>query len=202
MTEKYEFDIYYDYLCPYAHAASVWTRQLKETLGEQVAINWRAFPLEQVNSQEGPNWKLWEHPDDALSQGLLAFLAGKAAARQGQDAFERFHHALMDLRHVTRRNLTRKATMLQLAKETDLDLEQFARDLDDPALLAEIGEDYESGRAQHGVFGTPTIVFPDGEALYFQMNPAPPLDESAALLRNLARIASDQQYLREIKRPA
>lgn len=202
MTETIKLDIYYDYLCPYAHTASVWARQLDETLGDQVDITWRAFPLEQVNSVAGADWKLWEHPDDSLSQSLLAFRAAKAAERQGRAAFLRFHHALMDLRHVSRRNLTRKATMIQLAAETGLDPEQFARDLDDRSLLAEIGHDYEMGREEFGVFGTPTLVFPDGGTLYIQMRPAPPLSEAATLLKTFAGVASKQPYLMEIKRPA
>lgn len=201
MPAPITFDIYFDYTCPFTHAASVWARQLAESLGDHVAITWRAFPLEQVNSHEGPDWKLWEHPDDSLSQGLLAFRAGKAAARQGQDAFARFHHAVVDLRHVSRRTLTRRATLVQLAKETGLDVERFERDLDDRSILTEIGDDYETGRDQFAVFGTPTIVFPDGEALYVQMSP-PPLAEAVPLLHSLTRMASSQPYMREIKRPA
>ena len=200
-TGTIKLDIYYDYLCPFAHAASVWARQLDETVGDRVQITWRAFPLEQVNSHQGPEWKLWEHPDDSLSQGLLAFQAAKAAERQGENSFKPFHYALMDLRHVARRTLTRKATLIELAGETGLDVEQFARDLDDRSLLAAIGLDYELGTEQFGVFGTPTLVFPDGGTLYVQMTPAP-LSEAAGLLTTFARMASQQPYLFEIKRPA
>ena len=200
-TGKITFDVYYDYLCPFAHAASVWARQLDETVGDRVQITWRAFPLEQVNSRQGSEWKLWEHPGDSLSQGLLAFQAAKAAERQGEDAFKRFHYALMDLRHVTRRTLTRKATLIELARETGLDVERFERDLADRSLLTAIGHDYEMGTEQFGVFGTPTLVFPDGGTLYVQMTPAP-LSEAAGLLTTFARMASQQTYLFEIKRPA
>lgn len=202
MSEQTSIEIYYDYLCPFAYSASVWTRQLDEVMGNRLAITWSAFPLEQVNSTEGPGWKLWEHPDDGLSQGLLAFQAAKAAARQGPEAFAPYHYALMDLRHVSRRTLTRKTTLLQLAKDLELDAEQFAKDLEDPALLAQIGEDYERGRGEHGVFGTPTLIFPGGGALYIQMNPAPPLSDAEDLLASFARMADDQPYLFEIKRPA
>ena len=202
MAEATKLDIYYDYLCPYAHTASVWARQLAETLGDQVEITWRAFPLEQVNSTHGPEWRLWEHPDDSFSQSLLAFHAAKAAARQGPEAFDRFHHALMDLRHIARRTLTRKATLIDLARQTGLDVDQFSRDLDDRSLLAEIGRDYVLGREEFGVFGTPTLVFPDGGTLYIQMRPAPPAEEAPRLLETFANMASEQQYLWEIKRPA
>lgn len=202
MPESTKLDMYYDYVCPYAYTATIWARQLEEALGDQVEITWRAFPLEQVNSTNGPDWKLWEHPEDSFSQSLLAFQAAKAAARQGPEAFTRYHYALMELRHVTRRTLTRKATLIELARQTELDVERFTTDLDDPALLEEIGRDYELGREQFGVFGTPTLVFPDGGTLYVQMRPAPPAEEASRLLETFANMASEQQYLWEIKRPA
>lgn len=201
LSDQTSIEIFYDYLCPFAYSASVWTRQLDELMGNRLAVTWSAFPLEQVNSTEGPDWKLWEHPDDSLSQGLLAFRAAKAAARQGPEAFAPYHYGLMDLRHVSRRTLTRKSTLLQLARDLELDAERFAEDLEDPVLLDEIGEDYERGRSEYGVFGTPTIIFPRGGALYIQMNPAPPLNEAEDLLKSFARMADDQPYLIEIKRP-
>ncbi|MDQ3410509.1 MAG: DsbA family protein [Chloroflexota bacterium] len=202
MTEPIAFDLYFDYICPYTQAASVWARQLDELLGDQVAITWRAFPIEQVNSPHGPEWLLWEQPEGGLSQGLLAFRAGKAAARQAPAAFNRFHHAMIDLRRISRRTLTRRATLVQLANANGLDVERFERDLDDCALLTEIGEDYATGREQFGVFGTPTLVFPGGGSLYLQMTAAPPIEEAATLLRGLAHMASEQPYILEIKRPA
>lgn len=202
MIDTSQLEIYYDYTCPYAYSASVWTRQLKELLGDQLQLTWRAFPLEQVNSELGPDWKLWEQPEDAPSQSLLAFTAAKAAARQGSAAFDLFHYALMDLRHVTRRTLTRRATLVTVARDSGLDVERFERDLDDPAMRAEIGADYEYGRDELGVFGTPTFVFPAGGALYVQMHPAPPVTEAVALLHSLAKQADAQPWLHEIKRPA
>ena len=200
MNDKIRFDVYYDYLCPYAHATSVWVRQLKEALGERLEVGWRAFPLEQVNATEGPDWKLWEQPAEHRSQGLLAFHAAIAAREQGVAAFERFHHALMDTRHVERRTLTRRATLTQLAERVGLDLARFERDLDDRSLLAAIGEDYAEGRERHGVFGTPTLVFPGGPAIYLKMLPAPPPEEAAAVLEDLLRVTRERPYIAEFKR--
>ena len=202
MTDISPLAIYYDYTCPFAYSATVWTRQLRELLGGEISFTWRAFPLEQVNSLAGDDWKLWEQPDDYPSQSLLAFRAAKAAARQGEAAFELFHYALMDLRHVARRTLTRRATILDLARDAGLDGATFERDLDDPALRAEIGADYELGRNTLGVFGTPTLVFPGGGAVYVQMRPAPPIAEAVDFLQTLARHADTQPWLYEVKRPA
>ena len=83
MNDEIRFDVYYDYLCPNAHVVSVWARQLRAELGDRLVVGWRAFPLEQVNSGRGPDWKLWEQPADHPSQGLLAFHAAAAARNQG-----------------------------------------------------------------------------------------------------------------------
>ncbi len=200
MNGEIRFDVYYDYLCPNAHAVSVWVRQLRAELGDRLSVGWRAFPLEQVNSGRGPDWKLWEQPADYPSQGLLAFHAAIAARNQGDEPFERFHHALMDTRHVARRTLTRRATLVQVAERVGLDLPRFERDLAGRSLLGRIGEEYEEGRARHGVFGTPTLVFTEGRAVYLRMMPAPPPEEAVAVLEDLLRVARERPYIAEIKR--
>jgi predicted DsbA family dithiol-disulfide isomerase len=200
-TETIDLQVWYDFLCPYAHSASVWLRDCEEALGDRLRVAWKAFPLEQVNADLGPEWKLWEQPDDHDSKGLLAFRAAVAARQQGDDAFRRMFHALMATRHVDKRTLTRWATMLHLAQREGLDVVRFERDLSDRALLPLVGEEYAEGRERFGVFGTPTLVLPGGEAVYVQMRPAPPREEAVAVLREVLHVAADRPYIREIKRP-
>jgi predicted DsbA family dithiol-disulfide isomerase len=198
---KIEFDIFYDYLCPNAHAVTVWVRQLHELLGDRLTVNWRYFPLEQANSTHGPEWKLWEQPADYQSPGLNAFHAAIAAGNQGKEAFERFHYALIDARHVTGRNVSRRPTLRALAEQVGLDLAQFDRDMEDRSLLKQLRDDYNAARNEHGVFGTPTLVFPSGEAVYLKMRPAPPAKDAVAVLEEILQIARRRPYIAEIKRP-
>ena len=198
----FKFDVYFDYGCPYVNGAAVWLRDVKCSLGDQIEITWRFFPLEQVNSANGPDWKLWEQPDGFRSKGLPAFRGALAARQQGAEAFERYHYAMLALRHEEGKDHAKRATVLEAGRRAELDLERFERDLDDRALLTEIGEDYATGREQFGVFGTPTLVFPGGGSLYLQMTAAPPIEEAATLLRGLAHMATEQPYILEIKRPA
>jgi predicted DsbA family dithiol-disulfide isomerase len=200
-TETIHLQVWYDFLCPFAHSASVWLRDCEEALGDKIQIEWKAFPLEQVNADLGPEWKLWEQADDYDSKGLLGFRAAVAARQQGDPAFRRMLHALMAVRHVDKRTLTRWATMLHLAEREGLDVARFERDLSDRDLLPTIGAEYQEGRERFGVFGTPTLVLPGGEAVYVQMLPAPPKDEAVAALREVLHVATDRPYLREIKRP-
>ncbi|MBA2776485.1 MAG: DsbA family protein, partial [Chloroflexia bacterium] len=64
MAEK--IDVYFDYACPWAWGSQVWLDEVREELGDDLEINWRYFPLEQVNAQS-PEFKLWEQPNDGES---------------------------------------------------------------------------------------------------------------------------------------
>ena len=94
MPKPLVVEVYYDYLCPYVYAGRFWVRDVQTALGDEIEFVWRSFPLEQVNSPEGPEWKLWEQPDDFVSRGLYAFRGAEAAKLQGSDHFLNFHFAL------------------------------------------------------------------------------------------------------------
>ncbi|MCA9860548.1 MAG: DsbA family protein, partial [Thermomicrobiales bacterium] len=108
MSNPLVVDVYYDYLCPYVYAGSLWVRDVKTALGDEIEFVWHSFPLEQVNSPEGPEWKLWEQPDDFVSRGLYAFRGAEAAKLQGADAFINYHYAVLEARHVEDKNIGRK----------------------------------------------------------------------------------------------
>jgi protein-disulfide isomerase-like protein with CxxC motif len=171
-------------------------------LGERrPRVNWRYFPLEQVNSTEGPEWKLWEQPDSHRSRGRVSLQAAIAAREQGDAAFEQFHLALLKAKHEDGQDHGQPETLVAIAQTVGLDLARFERDRTDRSLLARIGEDYTEGRERHGVFGTPTFVFPNGGAAYLKMLPAPPLTETMAVFEEFVRTVRDRPYLTEIKRP-
>jgi predicted DsbA family dithiol-disulfide isomerase len=192
---KISLDVYYDYACPYAWGASLLLRHVKAAIGDDLQVNWRYFPLEQVNSPEGPDWKLWNQPADYRSRGRAAFHGAIAARRQGEEAFERFHYALFDAKH------GRRDTILEAAGIAGLDLEEFERDFYDQSLLSKIGDDYEYGHGELGVFGVPTLVFPNGEAAYVKCLPAPEGPEALAVFDEIVHTIRDRPFIGEIKRP-
>ena len=173
---------------------------MKETYGDRLQVRWHSFPLEQINNVQGPEWKLWEQPDEYRSRGLWAFRAGEAAKLQGDEAFERFRMALLRARHVDKRDIADKAVLMETARESGLDLERFQRDLADRSLMARIGEDYNRGVEDHGIWGTPTLVFDDGHSAYLKMRPAPPVEDSTRVFEEL-RDVINRPYVIEIKRP-
>jgi predicted DsbA family dithiol-disulfide isomerase len=201
VDEKISLDVYYDYGCPYAWGASVLVRNVKEQVGDLLDVNWRYFPLEQVNSPEGPEWKLWEQPADYRSRGRAAFHGAIAARQQGDDAFERFHYAMFDLKHAEGKDHGKRETVLEAAEAAGLDLEKFTHDLDDATLLAQMGEDYDYGHGELGVFGVPTFVFPNGESAYIRCLPAPEGEEAVAVFDEIVHTVRDRPFITEIKRP-
>jgi predicted DsbA family dithiol-disulfide isomerase len=200
MANVISFDVYYDVLCPYVNAAALWLRDVQRLSPDTMSINWRYFPLEQVNAKDGPDWYLWEQPDSYESRGLLAFRAQIAARRQSDEAFTRMQYALLSARHEQDRDITRRETMLELAREVNLDLAVFKRDLDDRSLMEAIGEDYREARLRHNVFGTPTFVFPEGTAAYLKLLPPPPEAAAVAFFNEFVATVRDRSFIHEIKR--
>jgi len=173
---------------------------VKEGMGTKLAINWRYFSLEQANSKQGPEWKIWEQPEDYPSRGLRAFQAAEAARHQGEAAFDSFHSALLKARHAQRRDIADMNTLIEVAESVDLEMTQFQEDLGNRRLLAKLAEDHTFAVETLGVFGTPTLVFPENQAIFLKMSP-PSTEESFSVFTELRQIAERRRYIREVKRP-
>lgn len=128
--------IYGDYLCPYCRRLRHVLERLRRSLGDRMAYVFRHFPNERA------------HPGAELMS-----IGSEAAARQGR--FWEMHDAIYG--HELPLD---ESTLLQMASSVGLDMEQFRRDLADPALRRRVEQDLSDGR-RNGVTGTPTI-FIDG----------------------------------------
>ncbi len=170
-------------------------------MGPKLTINWKYFSLEQVNSQQGARWKIWEQPEDYPSRGLRAFWAAEAARRQGETAFSCFHIALLRARHEQRRDIADMNTLIEVAESADLEMTQFQKDLSDRQLLARLAEDHTFAVETLGVFGTPTLVFPERQAIFLKMSPLPSPEECLSVFTELRQLAERRQYIQEVKRP-
>jgi len=170
-------------------------------MGPKLTINWKYFSLEQVNSQQGAQWKIWEQPEDYPSRGLRAFWAAEAARRQGEAAFSCFHIALLRARHEQRRDIADMNTLIEVAESADLEMTQFQKDLSDRQLLAKLAEDHTFAVETLGVFGTPTLVFPERQAVFLKMSPLPSPEECLSVFTELRQLAERRQYIQEVKRP-
>lgn len=88
-----------------------------------------------------------------------------------------------------------------MAERVGLDMDRFRQDAQDRSVLPLIGADYEEARNRYGVFGTPTLVFPNGEATYLKLLPAPPESDAMSVFEDVVRAGRDRPYLLELKRP-
>ena len=73
------------------------------------------------------------------------------------------------------------------AETQGLDLERFREDIAAPDILNALARDHQEAVGAHGVFGTPTIVFPDGGSAYVRLAEAP---EGADAIRVTLRDAT------------
>ncbi|MBI2830499.1 MAG: DsbA family protein [Chloroflexi bacterium] len=193
-------DVYFDYTCPFVYNASIWLQRVKGKLGAKLAIHWRYFSLEQVNNQV-PQWRLWEQPDTYASRGLRAFWAAEAARWQGEDAFDRFHTALLKAGHEQGRNIADLAVLIEIARDAGLDISKFEQDMTDRRLLTALADSHTAAAETLGVFGTPTLVFPERQVFYLKMSAPPPAQDCLALFEDLYRLIGERQYVLEVKRP-
>lgn len=199
-NETYKIDVYTDYACPYAWAAQEWLYQVQETLNDRLQIDWRAFPLEQVNAPDA-DFKVWEQPNDGKSSTLRSFQAAHAARKQGKEAFRKFHAELFLRRHEDGRNLAVQRVLEQSAEEAGLDMERFREDLKSDEVFDTIREDYTEGRRKLGVFGTPTIVFENGQGAYLQLNFRNLPEDPVEFWYDFVDTVRDRPAVLEIKRP-
>ena len=176
---------------------------MKAEYGDDLEINWRHFSLEQINSKEGPDWKVWERVGLREARALLASVAGEAAKRQGdKDAFHRFHMALLTARHGgDRAPLNQDAPLIEIAEQAGLDVERFKRDLDDPEVLKAVVADHEAATTRElGIFGTPTFLFENGHTAYMKTFTPPP-EESVEVFESFVSLFGGRTYVGEVKSP-
>ena len=181
----------------------MWLDRVKQEYGDDLEINWRHFSLEQINSKEGPDWKVWEQMDAREARALLASVAGEAAKRQGDSAaFDRFHLGLLTARHAGGRvPLNQDEPLVAIAEEAGLDVERFKADLKDPALVEAVAADHEAATTQEmGVFGTPTFLFENGHTAYMKTF-IPPEDEAVEVFDSFVSLFGGRTYVGEVKSP-
>jgi predicted DsbA family dithiol-disulfide isomerase len=197
--ELIEFDLFFDYQCPYVYRASTLLHTVGESGARRMRIGWRYFSLTQVNSTE-KGWTVWDAPASERVRGRLAFQAAEAARRQ--DCFDRFHMPLLRARHRDGLDIDDAGVVEQVAITSGLDLERFRKDVADPDILAPLARDHRQAVDELGIFGTPTFVFPDGASAYVRITTPPEGEGAVKLFDELVGIVAHEPRIREIKRPS
>ena len=177
----------------------MWLARVQKQMGDKLDLQYRSFVLEQVNYEEGDDWKAWEQGEDYVSRGLWSLRGGIAARMQGHDAHERFMAELQRFKFVERGDIRDRESIVAAAEKSGLDVARFESDIDSPDRLREIGEDHEEANAM-GIFGTPTFIFEDGSAAFLKTF-TPPEEETMQAWEGLLMMARNRPYFGELKRP-
>lgn len=120
-----------DFQCPFCNRVTPTLEQIEKEYGDKVRIAFKHMPLS-------------IHP-----QAMQAHAAAEAAHRQGK--FWEMHDRIF----ANQRDLS-EATLERHAREIGLDMERFARDLDDARLKQRIESDLQQA-SKLGVTGTPSF---------------------------------------------
>lgn len=194
-----QVEIFYDYLCPFVYRASILLQNVRDSGERELEVRWRYFSLTQVNSKD-EGWTVWDAGESEHVRGRLAFKAAEAARRQG-GGFEDFHMGLLRARHRDRLDIDDVAVVELVAEESGLDLGRFRKDVADTTILAALSSDHRGAVREHGVFGTPTFVFPGGASAYVRLSEAPDAADSLSIFDRLVSIVAEEPRILEIKRP-
>jgi len=190
--------VYFDYTCAYSYAAAVWLRQVAAH-ERDLAVEWRAFVLKETNRPPGEGLPFWKQLGVMRTRTAVAFMAGQAAAKQDADAYDRFRFALQTAFHVEPCDIREPGVLETMASQVGLDVARFGADLEQPGLLEEVGRSHQQAVERYAVFGTPTLVFPNGCAVYLKLAPAPPDGEAARAFALLREINERHAAIQEIK---
>lgn len=178
----------------------MWLAKVRETYGDNLDIDWKPFYLAQANSNEGPDWRAWEQEEDSATLGLQAFAAAEAAARQGTAGFEAFMLAMLRARHEDRKDLSDENVILESAQIAGLDMARFREDMKDPTIIPETGKSHIEAVEEHGVFGVPTFIFPNGASAFLKAY-VPPDEDAVSMFEDLTDVMSKWKFIGEVKRP-
>lgn len=109
---------------------------------------------------ESGRFTVWSTDEPPPSHSVPPAVATKAAARQGAEAFERYHLALMDSYFYRNRNITDPANLVHIAEETGLDVAAFVAALRDPSVGREVVDDHNEA-VSLGIGGVPAVIVDD-----------------------------------------
>jgi predicted DsbA family dithiol-disulfide isomerase len=106
---------------------------------------------------ESGSFTVWSTEEAPPSHSVPPAVAAKAAARQGPEAFGRYHRAVMESYFHQNRNIAEQTVLVRIARETGLDVAAFVEALRDPTLGREVVDDHNQAVSM-GISGVPTVI--------------------------------------------
>jgi 2-hydroxychromene-2-carboxylate isomerase len=187
-------DFHFDVMCPYAYQASLWIRDVRDQIG--LDVRWRFFSLEEVNRKEGK-----KHPwEREWSYGWSMMRIGAILRRQDMALVDAWYARAGRALHVEGHKPHDPDVARHLLAELGLDPGTVDEAIADPTTHDEVRTEHERvvGR---GVFGVPTLFFPDGQCLFGPVLVDPPTGDAAVRLWDHLIGWLEFPYVYEIQRP-
>jgi predicted DsbA family dithiol-disulfide isomerase len=188
--------VYIDFLCPWAYRGSMWLAEVEKA--GRIRPRYQFFSLSQNHqAREGsPTPPVWERDPEA--KGLPAFLAATAARAQGAELGDRYRLALQRARHEDHLALDQHATHRIAAERAGLDVARWDKDLK-AANFTTLAEEHAEA-VRRGVFGVPTLVWPEGRSYYLKITDLVPADRAVPLYDAIETVHRFGEVI-EIKTP-
>lgn len=188
--------VYIDFLCPWAYRGAMWIAEVEKA--GRIKSEFRFFSLSQNHAaHEGTgDPPVWERNPGAT--GLQAFRAATAARAQGPELADRFRLGLQRARHEDHLKVDDATTHRLVAERAGLDLARWEADLkrtDFSTLATEHAE-----AVKRGVFGVPTLVWPEGRSYYLKITDLIPAERAVALYDAIETVHRFGEVI-EIKTP-
>ncbi len=188
--------VYIDFLCPWAYRGAMWLAEVEKAGRIEPVFSF--FSLSQNHeTREGVGGPpVWER--EPTAKGLPAFLAATAARKQGAEQGERFRLGLQRARHEEHLPVDDHKTHLLVAERTGLDVPKWQQDLK-RVDFSELAREHAEA-VRRGVFGVPTIVWPEGRSYYLKITELIPSDRAVALYDAIETVHRFGEVI-EIKTP-
>ncbi len=177
----------------------MWLDKVKQG-GMELDITWKSFVLDA--NKEGVDRELfWKSPIEDQGRSMYAHKIGKAALWQGQELYNQFNLNIYISRHSGKRiRLDKYDELIEVASNSGLNIEKLLLDLKDPNLITAIRKDHDEALDKHGVFGTPTFVFENGQSAFVKTL-MPPESDAYQAFKDFMALFGSRDYIGEIKRP-
>ncbi|HBY99294.1 MAG: DsbA family protein [Ardenticatenaceae bacterium] len=193
-NQPVQIEVFFSYACRDSYQVFAWLKRV-QAQGVELRLTWSPFAIQLDGASDD-----WRQPWERANSELRGFIAAEAARRQGADAFRRFHHALEAAVHEQFLELGEEDTLLGAAEEAGLDVGRFRAAWHSPDLAYLARQSHERAVEHFDVFGTPTLVFANGQALHLELAAIPPETEAVAVFRALVALAVDHPYVAQLKR--
>jgi len=188
-------EFFFDPMCPWAYQTSIWIREVRARTG--LELRWRFFSLEEINRTDAQKHP-WERD---WSYGFGQMRVGALLRRRGQDEVDRWYAEVGRAFHLEGTKTQDQDVHRALLERCGWGGDVLDEALADPTTADDVRADHEFAVAEKAAWGVPTLVFPDGQALFGPVVAPAVLGPEAERLWDLVVGWTEFPHLYELQRP-